>query len=585
MIGRIATATLAATALALPAAVAAADRASDPLVVTGADVPALLGADPGRVVAFRWQDGWKQVPVQVDERAQIDYAGVRNVKNTSRPFSNLAYADPGTLAGPDPDPALDGDDEIAAMASDAGAEVPSGADDPDHVAAGSRVELRISDPLAPGPPSFLYLYRTDGRLDPSAGRDYVRYSFRLLSGDYKTTYAFNGVPGGDNTQSGPPGNPEDSVVETDHYREHFLSRWITDELELGAPGTGAADILDGDKAQVGFACGRSELTFSRGGGGFIANIDGPVRAIRSYIGANSGIYTQRDQVFYPRSQVDRTYLRVHSGISTISQFIDYSAAAVGMSYRNSTEPAGVPIDGSPDPSVQTGFNPGPAFTWEQSTGPQGTLSIVTRMATNMPGLGVGSYYEDSASPAAAQCVGYADSRAYGASGMVLTNAGLNTDPTLGPNYDFTGTRTIYYSGPGGDAELAAARAAQVDSPLQVSLGSGAGTGGEIRVRAPKRKRLRVGAKKKLRVTITNGAGEPVSGVMLCATAKRRLARVGRCDRVGELGAGAHRRASVRIELRPRALRGRAVRVRLAAEVGGVEVSADRVKVSARPPRR
>src|SRR5688572_1952369 len=29
---------------------------------------ALLGADPSKLVAFRWNGGWEQVPVQVDER-------------------------------------------------------------------------------------------------------------------------------------------------------------------------------------------------------------------------------------------------------------------------------------------------------------------------------------------------------------------------------------------------------------------------------------------------------------------------------------------------------------------------------------
>ncbi len=149
---------------------------------------------------------------------------------------------------------------------------------------------------------------------------------------------------------------------------------------------------------MNFGCGRSEVSFSRGGGGFIANIDGPVRAIRSYIGANSGTFTQHDQIFYQRSQRDFTYLRVHPGISVISQYLDYSAAATGMTYRNSAAPSGVTIDGVPDPSIQTGTTPGVPFIWEQSTGPQGTMSIVSRAATDMPGLALGSYYEDTRRP-------------------------------------------------------------------------------------------------------------------------------------------------------------------------------------------
>jgi hypothetical protein len=561
-------------------------RESDPIVVTGEGVPALIGAQPGSIVAFDWDGGWHQVPVQVDERKIVDYPAVRaGNQSAGRPFTHLAYADPGTFAGADPDPALDADDEIAAMAFDAGDGVPDGTDDPAGVAAGSRVELRVVDSVDPGPTRFLYLFRSTGGLDPSAGRDYVDYDFNLLSGDYLSTYDFSGVAGGDSTQSGPSANPENTSVNTDYYRAHLGDRWIGDELQLRAGGATGVDILDGDKAQVNFGCGRSEVTFSRGGGGFIANIDGPVRAIRSYIGANSGTFTQRDQIYYQRSEVDSTYLRVHPGISTISQFLDYSAAATGMTYRNSAVPAGVTIDGTPDPAVETGTTPGTPFVWEQSTGPQGTLSIVTRAATTIPGINIGSYYEDTATPAAQQCVSYADDRTYGASGLAITNAGQNTDPTLdgtyGTHYDFTGVRTIFFSGPGGDAALAAKRSAQVDNPLQISLGNGGGGGGadEIRVRSEHVKsRAGIGKSKRLRVLITNGAETPVSGVELCPEGKRKLVRVGRCAELGDLAAGERRKASVRVRLRPRALTKKFVTVRVAVKAGGVEVNDARFRI-------
>jgi hypothetical protein len=70
----LACATLALTGLALSGC--GAQRPEDPVVITGAQVPRLAGATPGSVVAFRWLDGrWEQVPVQVDERAQVDLGG------------------------------------------------------------------------------------------------------------------------------------------------------------------------------------------------------------------------------------------------------------------------------------------------------------------------------------------------------------------------------------------------------------------------------------------------------------------------------------------------------------------------------
>jgi hypothetical protein len=562
---RLATLSLiAVAALAAPAAASAStgfpDRESDPVVLDGSDVPALLGAEPGRVVAFSFDGGWHQVPVQVDERAMIDYAAVRGGYQTGgRPFSHLAYTDPGTRAGPDPDPSRDADDEIAAMAMDTGDPADPGASDPAGVVAGSRVPVTVTDPLQPDVSRYLYLFRSEGGLDPAAGRSYVKYAFKLQSGDY-STYDFDGIPNADSTQSGPPGNPEDSVVDTDYYREHLLSRWISDELNVRAPGSTGVDILDGDKAQVAYGCGRSEVTFSRGGGGFIANKSGPVRAIRSYIGANSGTYTQRDQIYYQRREVDNTYLRVHPGISNIAQYLDYSSAAAGMTYRNSTVPAGATIDSTPDPALETGTTQGPPYTWEQVTGPQGTLSVINRMTTNMPGVVVGSYYEDTATPAASQCSSYADSQAWGASGSAITNAGQNTDPTLdgtyGPHYDFTASRSIFFSGPGADGALAARRSQQVDQPLEVGTATP-----NLRVRGPQGPRgAKIGQKKALGIRITNMGSVATGPIGVCISGKRKLVRAYHCRTIHNLQPGHTAVAGPKLKLRPKAADQHLVRV-------------------------
>ena len=458
--------------LSVPGSASAAgvpNRKADPVVVTGARTPALVGTSPGKVVAFRWDGKWRQVPVQVDERAVIDYRAVRQTTGFS-PFSNLAYTDPNTFAGADPDPALDADDEIAAMAKDAGKRAGRKDGDPKGVAGSTKTRLRVSDPLQKDSKRYLYLFRAKGNLDPSVGKRYVDYSFKLGSGDYKTTYDWNGVADNGN---GPPANVEDSSVKTPFYSQHLLSRWVQDGLSIGAGGASGVDILDGDKRQVNYGCGRSELTFSRGGGGFIVNKSGPVRAIRSYIGANSGTFTQQDHVYYQQGDVTTTYLRVHPGISTIDQFLDYSPAASGMTYRNSAKPAGVVIDGNPDFEMETGDALGPPITWEQATGGQGSVTLVTRVATDLPEFTAGSYYQDdSTSPATQQCGGYADDQAWGASGAAFTSSGANTDPTLGaPVYSLTGTRSNFYSGPGADAALGELRSEQVDSPLKVRVKS------------------------------------------------------------------------------------------------------------------
>ena len=65
----------------------------------------------GDVVAFNWGDDWHQVPVQVDERKQVDLGTVYN--STATGFVTTVYADPDTFTGADANPNVDADDEIA----------------------------------------------------------------------------------------------------------------------------------------------------------------------------------------------------------------------------------------------------------------------------------------------------------------------------------------------------------------------------------------------------------------------------------------------------------------------------------------
>lgn len=545
---------LAASVVAAPAASAAPGvpgRGSDPVVLDGADVPSLLGADPGAVVAFSYDDGWTQVPVQVDERAVVDYGVVRQIGNG---YDHDAYTDPGTFAGPDPDPGVDAGDEIAFMAKDAGSAAAS-EPDPAGVEPGTRARIEISDPLEPATERIVYLFRSDGSLDPAAGRSYVDYDFALDSGAYKGSYDFNGVA--DVTADAPPANPESSSVTTTAYAQSLLSRWVTDALTLRTGAAPGPDILDGDKAQVARGCGRSELTFSRGGGGFIANISGPVRAIRSQIGANSGTYTQRDDIFYERRQDTVTYLRVHAGISQISQFRDYSANAIGMTYRNSAYPGGVTIDGVPDagipvPAGSTALQP--AAEWEQVTGPAGSIVTTTRIDTNLPAYTPGSFYRDQgSSPTFGQCGGYADYLSYGTSGNELTSSGANTDPTLGSAYRLTATRTTFFDPPYGSAADAAGRSDQVDSPLAAKAVVEEPGPPLLKLRRVGRKRpIEAGGRLRTRLAVANRGAVTATDVRVCARVPGRLGTASRCRRFDRLRADAGRRARFVITARRRA---------------------------------
>jgi hypothetical protein len=454
LLGALCVGAVVLSACAVPGPTSTLMRPADPVVITGGAVPALIGSAPGDIVAFAYLPGagWGQIPVQVDERKVVNLGTTYN--QPANAVNIVGYADPDTFAGADPDPMLDADDEIAFMARDTGGRPPSYSV-PAGVVAGTGVQVLVADPLERQGDSPLlktgvaYLFRRSGTLDPAAGRDYVDYRFQLASGDYKTTYQLADGP-----------NPEDSTITTSHYQHHFGDRWMSDSITVTAPGASGADILDRHKNLFAPGnCGRSEDTFNDAEGAFIVNTNGPVRAIRSYIGANSGPNTQRDHIFYDQREDIRTFLRVHA-ISGVMDFLDYSPDATGMTYSNDKNPAGVTIDGNPE-SVAPG-----APVWEKVDGAQGSLTSVASFSTNFATPTTIGYYLDDATPTGTgerQCTG--DAFAYGSSGSRITSALPCTDPAMGCTNTLTALRTIYFDSPGRSAAEAKLASERVATPL------------------------------------------------------------------------------------------------------------------------
>jgi hypothetical protein len=433
---------------AAPAPIATA-RAADPIVVSGAKVPTLRGARVGDIVAFRWSGRWVQLPVQVNQRKQVELNTVYgNPANRSNPVKVVVYTDPKTFTGGGSGK-LGPLDEIAFMARDTGTATPPSFREPSGVVRDSGVRITVSDPLS-GAKGYVYLFRrASTKLAPGAGKKYVTYNFKLLSGGYKATY---------DTVSGP--NPENTTVSSAHYARHFGDRWRDDAIRVTASGATGVDIVDRHKALFapGF-CGRSEDTFDSAEGAFVANLTGPVRAIRSYIGANSGPYTQRTHVFYARREDIVTDLRVHS-IPSVMDFWDYSPAATGMQYTNSLNLTGVPVDGTPD-TVTSG-----APTWEKVDGPQGSVTHVWRLVSNASGIARSNHYEDNAANPSTQCTG--DAFAYGASGQRITSSIPNTDPHLGAAAKFQARETLYFEAPNQPAAAAQAHTDRILHPLTLA---------------------------------------------------------------------------------------------------------------------
>jgi hypothetical protein len=427
-----------------------ADRQTDPVVIPGGTASALLGVPVGDVVAFHYKGGaWSQVPVQVDERKTIELATAYDKPaNTTNPVNVVVYADPNTYVGAGSG-VLTSLDEIAFMAADTADEAPVGAAAPAGVVSGSRVQLEVTDPRDAHHAYVTLFLRSDPKLDPSAGRRYVQYDFKLTSGDYKTTYKLDAGP-----------NPETSAVTTSFYTRAFHDRWLDDGLTVKSGGKNGPDIVDRHKALFAPGnCVRSEDTFDAGEGAFLANINGPVRAIRSYIGANSGPYTERTHIFYAQREDIVTDLRVHQ-IPSVLDFMDYSDAARGMTYSNDHNISGVTVDGVPD-ALAAG-----APAWEKVDGPQGALTHVWTLETSAT-LTNTNFYEDNDTNPSTQCTG--DAAALGASGSWITSTIPNTDPHNGTAATLRATRTMFFETPGRSASDAQRHADQVAAPLSVTV--------------------------------------------------------------------------------------------------------------------
>lgn len=320
---------------------------------------------------------------------------------------------------------------------------------------GSGSVVHIEDPQAPDAAGWVHLFVSDGSLDPSAGKDYVQYDFALTSGDYRTTYG---------RAEGP--NPEASSVTTASYSMGFPDRWYEVDWQVGD----SAPLLEGAKNVFpGGTCIRSNVTFAAGEGAFVANIDGPVRAIRSYVGANSGPKTQRTHLMYRDSVETVTDLRVHT-IPGILDLVDWGEGAVGMTYRSSTIPGGVTIDGQPD------VVPTDVPSWEAVHGEQGTVIMTSRVESDIAGLTPSWYWRDQRTAGTALCWG--DNHYLGASGSSLRGPSGgwidNTDPATPPFFELRGSRVVTFVPLGltdGDAVTSIAEAVSddVDAPVTLTV--------------------------------------------------------------------------------------------------------------------
>ncbi|MEN0045864.1 MAG: T9SS type A sorting domain-containing protein [Bacteroidota bacterium] len=427
----------------LPMLLTAQTRDCDPVVMSGTELPCMLGEAPADVVAFRYQNGsWQQIPVQIDERIVLDITapygeGTGDCYYKSRedvPWDVLFYADPNTYTGADVnDPNFDDDDELAFMAKDAGDIAPQNAC-PGGVVSTTKCQVTVRDPLDGNSIlGYVYVFRQTGNLAQDAGQDYVDYDFDF-GADYKQDYLVC-------VFEQPGSNPESSRVTTDNYSMHFSRRWVKDELQITAGNASGVDILDHHQYFINVnSCNRNEVTFSNGKGPIIANIDGPVRAIRSVMGANSGTFMQLDIIFTECRTDNRMYYRLHPANGYYDAF-DLNTNAIGMTFYNDQNTEGVMIDGNRDNLIKDDPN-----EWELMSGSPGSIVATYVFDTDLQ-LGteaeydqglvegfVAAYQTDLGPGEPRECTG--DQESYNASGFCLRTkecTDLRYDFDDGPN--------------------------------------------------------------------------------------------------------------------------------------------------------
>jgi hypothetical protein len=377
----------------------------EPEVATGSALGEGVPVD--KLLGFRWDEKhgrYVQIPFQVDELA------TRYLSNNNSGFSVYSWSDQhptyvfdqerfrwtaedpndpcravprdGVTTSPDPVPGLDANDEIAFMASDAGAPAPADAALPKGVTAMKTVVL--ADPTDPGSQRYAYVALAGERgPEPAfnARNGYVRYepdadsdtflfsesSYENYGNTFKGAW-FDPVTQTCITNDPKQHRPKDTAwVRTPRYAFRYEGRWLMTELHVAPRATRSLDarrwtygpdLIDQWKARAFQqrpggetpCCGYEEEVNNWGGSSMLMGVRaGPVRVIRATWGADSSTNNVRTEIFYRDEIREIDYLRVHvippfDGI--YSQW-DYNAGNVTR-YYNPWVPDGVDVDGKND---------------------------------------------------------------------------------------------------------------------------------------------------------------------------------------------------------------------------------------------
>ena len=232
-------------------------RPDEPVVLTGSQLPSLVGANPNQIVAFAHSrpggtPTWTQIPVQIDQRKVVDFGqfpgsnatpGVNGTVYGTTPIgvTALQYADANTFVGADSNATFDADDELVVMSADAGGS-PNTTErtEPAGVVAGSGVRVQLDRPTRGRSKRRRLSVPDHGRARPVGGSRLRRLRLQPDVGCVQD----------DLQASRRARTPETSFVTTANYRIGFDDRWIENEWRVDAGAGTGVDILDGVQGAV-----------------------------------------------------------------------------------------------------------------------------------------------------------------------------------------------------------------------------------------------------------------------------------------------------------------------------------------------
>lgn len=369
------------------------DRNYNPLTLNGAQLTCLNSVNASDIVAYSFQSGnWLQIPMDVREKLVQDVGTPYN--NESCHIGELSidwdveqYADANTFTGADADVTFDANDELVVMYKDLG-DVGNGNYTGLSVNPSSVCKVQVTDPLN-NTIKYVYFFEQTGGLNTSADSSYVDYTFSFDPDDtagtfdengYKTAYDICNFDTGDD-------NPETSTITTEQYTVGFSSRAVEDELRIETGAGLGVDILDRYEFTTDLVQDiRNTQKYTEARGNHVNILNGSVEAVRSTMGANSGIYTQSTGQYSKWRVYRKADFRVHGqGNAQLFSFLDYNANMVGAEFISSRINNFVTIDGTDD-AVDTNE---PA-DWDFVRSTHGNIVSIYDAVTN---VAVGNFFE------------------------------------------------------------------------------------------------------------------------------------------------------------------------------------------------